>query len=274
MVAVLDTIAAATLGLLLVAYVFGLPVTLIVSGVSWRTRTRTCPAPAAIPADLPAAAPAPAGPLTAPAFAPSPVGPALLRLSNLERQVLALREAPAPAEVYPRLAAEAGELLGRYGTESVVGRHATGLLAIVEGLAPAGSGLGDAPPVPALPPPRPPDRLRVSLGRFASAGEPVPVAWAFCWLGHLPDRWPPHVPGHELARAFAARYSEAYPLGGMTLPWTGHRLALRYTPASARFGGQELVVSTGLPDVAGLPEALHQLRALGAAAVRDLVRNR
>jgi TerB-like protein len=268
MVAVLDTIAAASIGLLMVAYGVGLPVTLIVSGVYWRTRTR--PAPAAIPVTRSA----PGGPLTAPAFAPSPMGPALLRLSNLERQVLALREAPAPADAYPRLGAEAGELLARYGTESAVGRHATGLLAIIEGLAPAGFGLGDALPLPPLPPPRLPDRLRVGLGRFASAGEPVPVAWAFCWLGHLPDRWPPQVPGHELARAFAARYSEAYPLGGMTLPWTGHRLALRYTPAAARFGGQELVVSTGLPDVAGLPDALHQLRVLGAAAVRDLFQNR
>jgi hypothetical protein len=271
MVTVLDTIAAVALGLLLAAYGLGLPATLIVSGVYWRTRTRrgvTSPPP---PPPRPQP---PTIPPTAAAFAPSPVSPALLRLSNLERQVLALREAPASPERHVTLAAEAGELLGRYGVESTVGRHAAGLLAIAEALAPAGFRPGDAPPVPAFPPPRLPDRVRVGLGRLAAAGQPVPVAWAFCWLGHLPDRWSARLPGHELAGAFAARYSEAYPRGGIVLPWSGRRLALRYTPASARFGGQELAVVTGLPDVAELPEPLHRLRAVAAAALADLRQHR
>jgi hypothetical protein len=284
MVAVMDTIAAAALGLLLVAYLVGVPLTLIVSAVHWPSRTRRIrdltPAPAQLPTSLPSQrlpglpAPAPAPVPTAPAFAPSPVSPALLRLSNLERQVLALRDAPAPAELYPRLAAEAGDLLGRSGADSTVGRHAAGLIAIVEALAPTGFRLGDAPPVPAFPPPRLPDRLRAGLGRFAAAGSPLPVAWAFAWLGHLPDRWPPQLPSHELARAFAARYAESYPLGGIALPWTGYRLTLHYTPASARFGGQELAIPTGLPDVSQLLEPVHQLRAVGAAAVADLLPNR
>jgi hypothetical protein len=305
MVAVLDTIAAITLGLLLVTYGVGLPVTLIVAAVSWRHRTRRPavaspavaaplppgrPPPPAVPAGPPVGPPPigqhpgavhlatrlpppPPAPPTAPAFAPSPVSPAFLRLSGLERQVLALRDAPAPVDSYYRLGSEASELLGRYAGDSTVGRHASGLLGIVEALAPPDFPVADPPPPPARVPDRLPDRLRVGLGRLAAAGRPVPAAWAFSWLGHLPDRWPAPAHHHrDLGRAFTARYAEAYPHGGLLLPATGGRLVLSYTPAGARFGGQPLPIATGLPDISGLLDPVYRLRAVGTAAVADLVR--
>jgi hypothetical protein len=277
MTTVLDTIGAITLGLLMVAYGVGLPATLIVAAVSWRSRTRRPlaatphhPLPHA-PLGSPPVVPPPAPP-TVPAFAPSPVGPAFLRLSGLERQVLGLLDAAAPAGAYHRLAGEASELLGRYGAEPTVGRHASGLLAIIEALAPPGFPLADPPPPPERVPARPPDRLRVGLGRLAAAGRPVPAGWAFSWLGHLPDRWPAWAHHHgDLGRAFAARYAESYPHGGIAVPAAGGRLMLSYTPAGARFGGQPLPVATGLPDVVDAPEPVHRLRVVGAAAAADLL---
>jgi hypothetical protein len=268
-----DTLGTVALGLLMLLYAVGLPTTVVISAVAWRNRTRGRLAPAA-PAAVPpasgwaAAPPSPAGspippgaytalataPQTEPGFAPSPVGPALLRLHSLERQVLALREAPVPAEQYRRLAAEAGDLLDRSGAGSPAGRHAAGLLAIVEALAASDLPIGDPPP------PGMPDRLRVGLGRFAVTGRPVPADWALAWLASLPER--PAVAGAEFIR----RYQAAYPQGGMVLPWTGDRLTLRYVPASARFGGQPLEIPTGLPDVAAQPGPAQRLRELAGEA--------
>ena len=47
-----------------------------------------------------------------------------------------------------------------------------------------------------------------------------------------------------------------------------------WAPRRVRFGGQELAIPTGLPDVTELLEPVHQLRAVGAAAVADLLPNR
>jgi hypothetical protein len=279
-----DTIAAAALAVLLVLYALGLPATVIVAAVHWRSRTR--PPPLVLVGPPPAAPRVTGAPPTLPALAPSPVGPAFLRLQGLERRVLALRDAPAPAAAYRRLAAEAAELLGRHGGGSTIGRYAAGLLAVVEALAPLDLPLStDPPPPPATAPARPPDLLRVELGRLAATGRPIPAGWAFAWLGHLPDRWPvpaypylspstalrrPSAPHDRLARAFDRRYAEAYPHGGMIVALTGARLTLPYTPASARFGGQPLTFATDLPDIATLPDPVLRLRAIGAAAAADL----
>jgi hypothetical protein len=300
-----DTIAAAALVVLIVLYALGLPATVIVAVVQWRSRTRPQPlvpvgppraahrvsgAPRAahrVPGAPRAAHRVPgAPPPTVPALAPPPVGPAFLRLQGLERRVLALRDAPVPVAAYRQLAAEAAELLGRHGSGSTIGRYAAGLLAVVEALAPPDLPLStDPPPPPETAPAGLPDLLRVELGRLAAAGRPIPAGWAFAWLGHLPDRWPvladpylspgtaprpPSAPHDRLARAFDRRYAEAYPHGGMIVALTGARLALRYTPASARFGGQPLTFATGLPDVAMLPDPVRRLRAIGTAAAADL----
>lgn len=265
-----DTLGTVALGLVMLLYVVGLPTTVVIAAVSWRNRTRgrlAPAAPAAVPpgpgTGWPAAMPVPpagapvaytgfaAAPPTVPAFAPSPVSPELHRL---EREVLALREAPVPAEQYRRLAAETGDLLDRSGAGSPAGRHAAGLLAIVAALAASDLPIGDPPP------PGMPERLRVGLGRFAVTGRPVPADWALAWLASLPER--PSVDG----AAFVRRYQAAYPLGGMVLPWTGDRLTLRYIPASARFGGQPLEIPTGLPDVTAPPGPAQRLRELATGA--------
>jgi hypothetical protein len=165
-----------------------------------------------------------------------------------------------PAEQYRRLAAETGDLLDRSGAGSPMGRHAAGLLAIVEALAASDLPIPDAPPASLGEPPLSADRLRVALGRFAVTGRPVPAAWALAWLSYLPDR--PAVDG----AVFVRRYQATYPLGGMVLPWTGDRLTLRYIPVSARFGGQPLEIPTGLPDVAAQPGPAQRLRELAGGA--------
>lgn len=56
----------------------------------------------------------------------------------------------------------------------------------------------------------------------------------------------------------------------MILALTGAKLTLRYTPASARYGGRPVDVPTGLPDVFEHPDALRRLRTVADAAVREL----
>lgn len=271
-----STIGAIVLGVLLLVYVAGAPATLAVAAVYWRQRTRGTATPAAAhaPARPPTFAPAMASSVTPTLTGVGPAGEAFLHLQRLEREVLALRDAPASAHAYPRLAAEVAEVANRHGPESTVGRHATGLLAIVEALAPLDViGLpGDPPPPPVLPPPQLPDRLRIGLARLAAAGRPIPALWAVAWQGHRLDRWPADADARrdELVAAFIRRYHERYPHGGMILVLTDARLTLSYTPASARFGGRAIEVTTDLPEVTELPDVVRRLDAVATTALGDL----
>lgn len=277
-----NTIALVAVMALLVVYLAGLPATVAVSAVLWRQRTRpVAPRPSyAVAAAPPPDAPAPASPFPPPVPPPPPAGPGspaqpLLALQRLEREVLGMRERQPSADAAARLAVEVRVLATRYGESSTVGRYAVGLQVIVAALAPL-----DTTEVLPIDPPDPPpvagsgvpDRLRVGLGRIAASGRPIPAQWAFSWHGHRADRWPAAADGRreQLAAAFVRRYQEIYPHGGMIMALTGGRLTLTYTPASARFGGRPIEIPTGLPDVADLPEAVRRLRAVAAAALRDL----
>lgn len=278
-----NTIALISMVLLLLVYVAGLPATVAVSAVFWRQRTRSRSHPAYAAAHAGRAQethpPQPAdSQSTPPPVAPSPTGPAgqaLLHLQDVERQVLALRESPAAADSYVRLATVTADLVARHGDDSTVGRYAAGLRAVVAALAPlhtTGVAPADPPEPPAMATGTLPDRLRVGLARLAAEGRPVPERWAFSWYAYLMDRWPSGTDGrrHEIAEAFTRRYRETYPHGGMIVVLTGRTLMLSYTPASARFGGRPVEVATNLPDVAESPEAVRRLGAVGATALGDL----
>ncbi len=271
------TVGAVALGLLLLVYVAGVPATMAIAALYWRQRTRR-PAPpvaAATAGPVPVFAPDPAvSPPTAVAGAGSS-GEAFLHVQRMERDVLALRDAPAPAHHYSRLAVEIADLANRHGSDPMVARHATGLLAIVEALAPlhvVGLPGNEPPSVPVAPPPQVPDRLRVGLARLAAAGRPIPASWAVAWHGHRPDRWPADADRRrdELVAAFIRRYNRTFPHGGMIVVLTNARLTLRYTPVSARFGGRAIDVPTDLPDVTDLPDAVRRLRSVADAALADL----
>ncbi len=275
---VFTVVGAILLLLLMLVYVAGLPATLAVAAVFWRQRTRANPPPlnpsatVSAPAGV-APAPHPAG--SPPSLAAATSGEALLHLQAVERQVLALRESPPGADVCARLAVTITDLIARHGPHSTAGRYASGLQAIVAGLAP----LHTTDVMPADPPEPPavatgsfPELLRVGLARLAAEGRPVPERWAFAWYGHLAERWPPGADGRrvEIAHAFAQRYRDTYPHGGMIVPLTHRTVVVAYTPASARFGGRPLEIATNLPDVAASPDATRRLSAVGATAMSDL----
>lgn len=192
---------------LLFAYVFGVPTTVAITAVLWRQRTRFRPGQRRPPTPPPSAPGAPIRQVSPAAGA----GQDLLRLQSLEHQVLELRERPAPAETYTRLAGEATDFITRFPNSTLQIRYVQGLRAIIAGLAPAGVP-GVVPAEPPEPVPvtgaHPPDLLRVALARFALEGRLVPADWAYAWLEHLPD-WRPPVATYQrdqLARAFVRRY--------------------------------------------------------------------
>lgn len=280
-----DTIATLLFVLLTWSFAVGVPGTIAVAAVFWRQRTRRGPTPplAGRPGRPPSA---PAGPPASPATTtpagppavPAPVrGQPLLQLQTLERQVLALRDAaqPVPADEAVRLAARAADLLATHGERSHIGRYAAGLGAIVAAFGPLHT-VEVAPDDPPQPPAEPsgtlPEQLRVGLARFAAEGRPVPPHWAFAWYGHLVQPWPAWVDHRrdEISDAFTRHYQAAYPSGGMVLSPGQSTVQLHYAPASARFGGKPLTISTGLPDVANLAQAEGRLRAIGEVALADL----
>lgn len=264
-----DTIGTVLVAVLLVVYLLGVPATVTVTLALWRQRTRrpSRRQPTAEPVVPPASPPRSSAATTA---------QALLHLQTVEREVLALRDRPAPVDDYLRLAADAAALVARHGEESTVGRYAVGLQAVVAALGPLhipGVSPDDPPESPAAPDGSVPDRLRVGLARLAAEGRPVPDRWAFAWIGHRLDRWPAavdHGRRAELARAFADRYRLTFSHGGLILATAATRLVLQYTPASARFRGQPVEVATDLPDVASSPDSISQLQTVINAALRDL----
>lgn len=280
-----NTILLVTTAVLLLAYVVLVPATVALFLTHWPRRTRHAtvgpgvaivpPVYAAPPASA-AAARAGAGgaqattaafsAVASPASSVRGAGDALLRLHVLERRVLELPGSGAPPERLAQLLREIDAL-----QQTEFAPYASGLLVIVEASAPAGAVDPPAPPPPPDVAPGPvPDRMRVWLARFAAEGRPVPVDWAYAWYRHLPPQ-PGMAADHPgFAAAFARRYREAYPYGGMLLVASGEPLAVRYTPASARFGGRSVDVDTRLVDVSGQPEALRQLSTLAQWARLDL----
>ncbi len=268
-----DTIGLVTTAVLFVAYVVLVPTTLVIFLVYWPQRTRDGagrgPGVVSTLRAAYAARPAPAAwstVVTPSAPSGRDAGDALLRLQVLERQVLALPDSGAPPERVAQLLREIDAL-----DQTEFARYAPGLRVIVEALAPAGAVDPPAPPSPPDgAPPQIPDRLRVWLARFAAEGRPVPADWAYAWYRHLPSQpgTVPEAPG--FAAAFARRYREAYPHGGMLLVVSGEPLTVRYAPASARFGGRSVDVDTRLVDVSGQPEALRRLSTVAERARADL----
>lgn len=266
------TIFAVAFLALIIIYLAGGPATLAVTAMLWRQRTRRHAAPAPPSSGRQATAPATPAPAPWPVSAGATSG--LMHLQRLERETLAAPGQQPPADP-ARLLGEIDDLIARHGARSMVGGYASGLRVIVLALAPV-----DATDLLAANPPDPPravsdevpDELRAGLGRIAAVGRPIPAGWAFSWYGHRAGRWPAEADQRrgELAAAFARRYQTTYPHGGMILALTGAKLTLRYTPASARYGGRPVDVPTGLPDVFGHPDALRRLRAVADAAVREL----
>ncbi|GAA1734522.1 TerB N-terminal domain-containing protein [Luedemannella helvata] len=204
---------------------------------------------------------------------PTAPGNVLLFISGLERRLLVdLRREGSEAE-YAAIAAELARLRHVYAHHPAVDRHASGLLTIAQTLSAVRSDSLD-PPAPAdVAPPELPPALRVGVARFIAAGVGVPVDWAYSWHSHHPGRgWraPATRCPDEFASLFGLRFKETFGADGMPINESAAELAVSYAPVSPGFGGQRVVVRTGLPDIAQMVTGPAALRMLADRAQAEL----
>jgi hypothetical protein len=204
---------------------------------------------------------------------PTPPAHLWLFLYGLERRILVdLAGTLGSQEEYAAIAAAVAALRERYAHAVAFERQAADFADLLDSLI----GLGD----PALQPPPPgprtgdlPMRLRVGIGRYVARRLPISSGWAYAWYAYSPQRnWGPAATQRpeEFRRAFAARYAEAYPSGGMAVTPPTEGLVLAYHPASPGFADRTVRIHTQLPDVRGLAAPLEALAAVAAKAEADL----
>ncbi|GAA1787317.1 hypothetical protein GCM10009682_06680 [Luedemannella flava] len=183
---------------------------------------------------------------------PTAPGNVLLFLSGLERRVLVDLRREGTQEEYAAIAAELARLRHSHAQHAAVERHASGLLTVVSTLAAMSADSLDPPNPADVAPAELPPALRVGVARFIAAGAPVPGDWAYSWHSHHPERgWraPATRCPDEFASLFGLRFRETFAGQGMTVTENAPELAISYTPVSPGFGGQRVVVRTGLPDI-------------------------
>lgn len=168
----------------------------------------------------------------------------------------------------PELTAIAGEtrrLLGVYDNGSFQS-YGTRFLAAIEA-----SDIAQA----ALVPPRGEDlerswevpfTVRVALGRYCAAGQPIPPEWALVWLRTHPEaclRTPATRCAAEFDALFALRYRTRFG-DGMVVKAPKAMLAVSYNTASAGFRGNYEASIGGIPDVGRLVAPVNKLKELAA----------
>ncbi|MGH7286095.1 MAG: TerB N-terminal domain-containing protein [Polyangiaceae bacterium] len=113
--------------------------------------------------------------------------------------------------------------------------------------------------------------LRVSLGRFAAAGQAIPGGWCFAWVSFDPEiifTTPAQRCPKEFRTLFERRFSETFGEGLTVTP--GKRMvAAAYTPASEGFRGLLNYRST-LPEIVTLRGPRRKLAKLVAKCTSEL----
>jgi tellurite resistance protein len=110
-----------------------------------------------------------------------------------------------------------------------------------------------------------PISLRIRLGRFAIAREPLPAAWAIRWV--LSDvsiyrRTAATRCAAEFTKIFEALYKEKYG-DGIILPVNSAKLKIQYMAASAALRGTQLMITPGdLPDITAISGPRNKLQTL------------
>lgn len=110
-----------------------------------------------------------------------------------------------------------------------------------------------------------PISLRIRLGRFAIAREPLPASWAIRWM--LSDvsiyrRTAATRCAAEFTKIFEALYKEKYG-DGIILPGNSAKLKIQYMAASAALRGTQLMITAGdLPDITAISGPRNKLQTL------------
>ncbi|MFN7951354.1 MAG: TerB N-terminal domain-containing protein [bacterium] len=203
----------------------------------------------------------------------TPVGYVFLFFYGIERRLLADSESSESARSEtPALLAEVERLLTIYGQNGSFRSYATDFLNTIR----AERGLevpldltstlsGRSPELPL--------GIRVGVGRFIAAAQPIPADWALAWVCRDPETRLGTVARRcrdELRELFKHRYQAEFG-AGMTLEPNKTRLALAYRCASPSFAGSTVTVRVGdLPDIAPLSKPVNSLRTLLESCADDL----
>ena len=198
------------------------------------------------------------------------IGYVFLFFYGLERRLLcdADRDPTARTET-ATIVAEVERLLGIYGNNGSFRGYAAGFLDALRARHVGDGPLADEPPSASSGASL---QLRVGLGRFVAADQPIPANWSLAWLksdSRAPLRGPASRCPEEFSRLFQSRFSARFP-DGMRVARNRTPLVLRYQPASAAFQGPIAVPVSDLPDVTALSSPLQRLRDIAEECCTSL----
>lgn len=117
-----------------------------------------------------------------------------------------------------------------------------------------------------------PVSLRVGLGRFVAAGQPIPAPWALSYLRHHPEgylRTPATRCVSEFDELFTSRYRGRFGEGLKIRP-PATKVGVTYRPASGGFVGSVSARIPELPDISSVAGPIDKLKDLAAGVTDDL----
>jgi uncharacterized tellurite resistance protein B-like protein len=200
------------------------------------------------------------------------IGYVFLFFYGLERRLVHDLVDDLPGEEATALVGEVHRLLEIYGDNYSFGGYAERLLEFVElsrlALAPidvpkwdSGSRDWRVPPV-----------IRVALGRFVAAGQPIPPEWALAYLRFHPEsylRTPAQRCSGEFDTLFQVRYRQRFG-DGMKVRPPATKLSAAYDSASAGIGRSVNAHLGQIPDVTSVSGPIDKLKDLASAVTDEL----
>ncbi|HVU15825.1 MAG TPA: TerB N-terminal domain-containing protein [Candidatus Didemnitutus sp.] len=200
------------------------------------------------------------------------VGYVFLYFYGLERRALFdAKIDPLAREELPAIEEEVRRLQKIYGASRSFLRYSGEMLEFLSALRVSQEGSRGTATPPPLQQYHLSFALRFGLGRFASAGKPLPADWAYTWYYNDPRTRLPTAAlrcPDQCRELFQKEYFRLYG-DGLALPTNKTRIKLTYRPASASFGGS-IAQSFDLPDVAILTGAYAKLEPIAVSCYSQL----
>ena len=194
------------------------------------------------------------------------IGYVFLYFYGLERRALLDAQIDPQHPDIPAIADEVRRLAGIYGANGSFRSYASGFLALLEASTAVTANL--------VPPPiesfartwEVPFIVRVALGRYSAAGQPIPAEWALLWLRTHPEaylRTPASRCTDEFDELFRHRYRARFKDGIVVKP-PKTTISFSYNTASAGFRGSFETNVGSIPDLARLTGPINKLKDLGS----------
>lgn len=203
---------------------------------------------------------------------PVQIGYVFLYFYGLERRAIVDLNLDIDQPELGAIAAEVRRLLGLYGSNGSFEGYATDFLELLS----AAKSI-DAP----LTPPNlstlqqtweVPMAVRVAIGRYVAADQPIPAAWALTLLRTHPEgylRTPATRCATEFDDLFKFRYAAKFG-AGMKVPAPREKVQLVYKPASDGFRGPVVADLSAIPDITKVSGLIIRLRDLGGECTDEL----